>query len=56
LLQGVIGLVVYLALIFGARRSLLGRFHAAATGTLGNWRRPFRSQRQSKPPPLPAAG
>lgn len=55
-LQGVIGLVVYAVLIVGARRSLLGRFHAAATGTLGMWRPPFRSKRQSKPPPLPAAG
>lgn len=55
-LQGLVGLVIYVVLIFGARRSLLRRFHAAATGTLGIWQRPFRSQLPSKPPPLPAAG
>lgn len=56
MVEGAIGISFFILLIVGARFKLLKHFRAATAGTLGKWRRPFRSKRQSKPPPLPPAG
>jgi len=56
IIQGAVGMSFFILLIVWARFKLLQHFSAATAGTLGKWRRPFRSKRQSMPPPLPAKG
>ncbi len=51
--QQLLSLAVDVAFIVWARRRLLQHFRDAVAGTLGKWRRPFRSRLQPNPPPLP---